>query len=662
MSKRTSIPVGDFEYVLPIQPKKEEIDGYGLPKKQQVFTRSYKTPDEFDSMPKDTQIAFIQRELKRREDGYWFYNNGNIEYMTGVHYFYCNWWKIDVGFPRWREADRDFFYIWDLCVKDPNCFGLILMGGRRMGKSYMGTGMLYEYGSKTENTNVGIQSKTRQDAEVLFNKIVLSWKHLPYYLKPTDSGDTNPKKALRFEQPGVRSSNMGGKKIYKKVLNSKIDFEATVETAYDGQKLGRYYLDECGKTVGMNVYDTWNIVKECMALGANIIGKALLTSTVEEMEKKGGYEFKRIWDESDHREKTSVGRTKSGLYRYFRPADHGFEEYIDDYGYSMRQEANEYILKKREGLSGDSLESERRKYPLTESDSFRTSKGDSLFDVNKIYDQIEYNLTLPVQTWVKGDFDRSPIDERVIFRIKENGRFTILRSQIFTDKAIMAEELRFKPPHNPNKYVIGVDPFDHDVTADKKKSDGAAYCFKISNPLDPDSNMIVAEYCNRPERAEIFYDDILNLALYFGCEVLCENQKIGMIQHFKRHGFEKYLMKRPEATHSKWTKEHNLEYGIPNTPPMRDYGLRLLHSYVHDNTGLNDQTGNFGTIYFSDLLHDLIKFETDKWSPYDRSVAFILTLIATLKYEKSFKKEKQLPDPKVQYVRVFNPNKFIGLT
>lgn len=654
--------VGGFDYVLPVKPPDNQIYNYGLAKKDQKWKRIIPATD-FDELERSEQITFIQNELKRRDEGFWFFNNGVAEYMTGQHYFYCNWWKIDVGYPEWREADRDFFYIWDLCVRDEDCFGLCLMGGRRMGKTYFSSSLLYEYASRHENAHVGIQSKTNRDAKHIFDKIVYSWKSLPFYLKPTDSGDTSPKQVLRFEEPGTRSTKAGEKK-YKKVLNSKIDFEATVETAYDGTKLKRYYLDECGKTVNMNVSETWDIVKECLATGSHIIGKALLTTTVEEMEKKGGHNFKEIWDASDRTQKNSVGRTKSGLYRYFRPADHGLEGFIDSYGYSKKEQAREYIMKKREGLSGDALESEKRKYPLSETDSFRSVKGASLFDTNKIYDQIEYNDTLPVSTWIRGDFVMDPYDKRVRFHVKENGKFNVLRDELLNDdksNAVSMNQYGYHTPLNKDRYVIGVDPFDHDVTADSRASDGASYVFKLFNPMDPRSGYAICEYCARPSKADIFFEDMLNQALYFGCEVLCENQKIGMIQHFRRNGYEKFLMKRPEATHTTWTKMHNDEYGIPNSPSMREYGLRLISTNVYDNTGLNQETGNFGNIKFNDLLRELIVFDTENWSPYDKTVAYIITLIATLKFEQSFKPKKDTKDIS-SFFRTFNTKKFRGLS
>ena len=52
---------------------------------------------------------FIDQEFKRREEGIWFMNNGEPTYMTGEHYYYLNWCKMDIGYPEYRDRDRRFF-------------------------------------------------------------------------------------------------------------------------------------------------------------------------------------------------------------------------------------------------------------------------------------------------------------------------------------------------------------------------------------------------------------------------------------------------------------------------------------------------------------------------------------------------------------------------
>ena len=258
--KTLKIQVGDPEeefgsciiYETPEIPQKELIANYSLPKKDQKFRREkYPSEKAFEALDENSQLEIVKEVLNKRKNGYWFYNNGEITYITGIHWFYLNFWKIDVGFPDYRRSDRDYFYFWDYVCKDPLSLGMINMENRRQGKTERSNCILYEYTSINPNSHAGIQSKTDADAKKVFLKLVRTWKRIPYWLKPIDEGDSQPKSALRFFEPSVRSSK-GKRKEYGVSLDSWIDFESAKEEAYDGEKLKRFTMDEAGKCFGFN--------------------------------------------------------------------------------------------------------------------------------------------------------------------------------------------------------------------------------------------------------------------------------------------------------------------------------------------------------------------------------------------------------------------------
>ena len=61
---------------------------------------------------KDKWFDYINEEFNRRENGFWFNNNGVPTYITGTHYMYLQWSKIDVGAPEFRESNRLFYIFW----------------------------------------------------------------------------------------------------------------------------------------------------------------------------------------------------------------------------------------------------------------------------------------------------------------------------------------------------------------------------------------------------------------------------------------------------------------------------------------------------------------------------------------------------------------------
>ena len=62
-------------------------------------------PEEF----KTKWGLYIDEQFNKRENGHWFNNKGVATYITGSHFMYLQWAKIDVGQPEFRESNRLFY-------------------------------------------------------------------------------------------------------------------------------------------------------------------------------------------------------------------------------------------------------------------------------------------------------------------------------------------------------------------------------------------------------------------------------------------------------------------------------------------------------------------------------------------------------------------------
>ena len=145
--------------------------------------------NEMNSVFKNKWIDYIEKEFDRREEGYWFNNNGIPTYITGSHYMYLQWTSIDVGYPDFREANRIFFMFWEACKADNRCFGLDYLKIRRSGVSYMGSSECINTGTLAKDSRVGILSKTGADAKKMFtDKVVPISSRLPFFFKPIQDG------------------------------------------------------------------------------------------------------------------------------------------------------------------------------------------------------------------------------------------------------------------------------------------------------------------------------------------------------------------------------------------------------------------------------------------------------------------------------------------
>ena len=90
--------------------------------------------------------------------------------------------------------------------------------------------------------------------------------------------------------------------------------------------------DESGKWERPdNILNNWRVTKTCLRLGSRIIGKCMMGSTSNSLDK-GGENFKRLYNSSDVTKRNRNGQTASGLYSLFIPMEWNYEGFIDEYG------------------------------------------------------------------------------------------------------------------------------------------------------------------------------------------------------------------------------------------------------------------------------------------------------------------------------------------
>lgn len=556
-----------------------------------------------------------QREWDRRLNGFWFYNNGKATYITGLHYFYLNYWNIDVGLPKYRDTDRKYFYFLQYCMEDPECMGVCEITKRRNGKTYRGGVFLYDYASRTGQARSGIQSKTGGDAKEVFRKAVIQpFKKLPHFFRPTydTSKGLTPTSELRFYNTVVK-----GKKAEEildgEELESMVDWKPSDAISYDGQKLHRYLVDEIGKTTEVDVWRRWLVTYYCLLDDeGKIIGKALATTTVEEMDQ-GGEAFKNIWKNSDHTNKTGK-RTVSGLYRFFTPADE--TRYYDQYGYADKARALAEILEERKQLSHDTraLSSKIRKEPLSWEEAFRVDGDRCLYDAYKINERMDVvswqeNLT------TRGNFvwQDGVRDSKVLFEPNKSGRWEVCWLPDEAEANRVTKQGDFFIPQNGTRFAIGIDPIDHNVTEDGRRSNGAAVVIRKhsaqNSEKDPYNFAPVCTYVYRPDTVSVFYEDMIKMAFFYGSPVLFENNKIGIMHYFNDRNYGGFLMWLPDRAQA----------GIAASTKTHQEIAELHEEYVSNHCD---------KIFFKDLLTDLLEFRLDNTTRFDLAMAFGYALIA----------------------------------
>ena len=458
---------------------------------------------QWNEMPtpfKSKWVDYIETEFDKRELGHWFYNNGTPTYITGSHYMYLQWTNIDVGFPDFREANRIFFLYWEACKADNRCFGLDYLKIRRSGFSFMGSSECVNTGTLAKDSRVGILSKTGSDAKKMFtDKVVPIANRLPFFFKPIQDGMDKPKTELAFRIP---ASKITKKNMYDTVdeelfgLDTTIDWKNTDDNSYDGEKLLLLVHDESGKWIKPNnILNNWRVTKTCLRLGSKVIGKCMMGSTSNAL-NKGGDNFKKLYEDSNVAQRNSNGQTKSGLYSLFIPMEWNMEGFIDIYGMPVfykpskpikgvdgewiKNGAIDYWKAEVDSLKKDpdALNEFYRQFPRSESHAFRDESKGSLFNLTKIYQQIDYNDSLVMEHHVtQGKFywKDGKKDTEVIWTPDNRGRFKITWSP---NKHLQNQKIQKNNSFYPvNEHIgaFGCDSYDISGTVGGRGSNGSLH-------------------------------------------------------------------------------------------------------------------------------------------------------------------------------------------
>jgi|TARA_R110000822_G_scaffold68563_5_gene166755 hypothetical protein len=674
-SEGETIELHGLLVVLPKKPPRSKILFHDRPKHLQLWTRipmseemqRVRSMDEWHEKPSEFRkkfSAYIEQEFQRRRDGVWFYNNGIPTYITGRHYMFLQWSKIDVGYPQFLQFQREIFLHMLACESDPRCFGQLYTKCRRSGYTNVCSSVLVDEATQVKEKLLGIQSKTGKDAQenIFMKKVVSIFRGYPFFFKPIQDGTTNPRMELAFREPSKRITK-NNKTSYKgDALNSSINWKNTTNNAYDGEKLHMLYLDEAGKwEKPTDIREAWRVERTCLIVGKRIVGKALVGSTVNPM-SKGGEEYKGLWQDSNPEQRNDNGRTRSGLYRIFIPAYEALEGFFDKYGNPVETDPEKeiegidgepitegsktYLKNDRKSFKDDPSELNEvvRQFPFTEDEAFRDSIEGSLFNIGKIYQQIEHNEELFPNPVVKGNFVWKEKDKEVIFSPTPNGRFKIAWMPDPEHRNVQAVDRGKKVAPFKDFGCGGVDSYDLDATVDGRGSKGALHMYNKFS-MDRPSNMFVVEYASRPDLAKIFYEDVLMCAFFYGYPLLVENNKYGIVRYFESRGYDGYLMDRPKHLESSSAKVNVKTKGIPsNSQDVIQSHAQSIESYIHHHVGINHESGEIGKMYFNSTMEDWIGFKIDKRTKFDLTISSGLALLGAQKSKE--KKQSSFTESK----------------
>jgi hypothetical protein len=378
---------------------------------------------------------------------------------------------------------------------------------------------------------------------------------------------------------------------------------------------------------------------------------------------KGGDNFKKLYNASDVTKRNRNGQTASGLYSLFIPMEWNYEGFIDEFGIPVFDSPDHDVFdphgelidigvvenwqNEADGLKNDqdALNEFYRQFPRTTEHAFRDEAQNSIFNLIKIYEQIDYNEEMSRTLGVsRGNFQwvNGVKDSQVIFYPNPKGRFKVswVPPTHMQNRVILKNGVRY--PANEHIGAFGCDSYDISGTVDGIGSKGALHGLTKFSMEEAPANHFFLEYLARPQTAEIFFEDVLTALVFYGMPILAENNKPRLLYYLRRRGYRGFSMNRPDKIWNKLSTAEKEVGGIPNSSEdIKQAHAAAIEMYIQSHVGIQ-QDGTFGSCYFNELLNDWARFDINKRTKHDASISSGLAIMANNKnmYAPNAKVEK----------------------
>jgi hypothetical protein len=637
------------------------IENWSTDNPKEQYWRRKELPEIFDEVEYDKdgvalltpeQQAYASIEVERCKNGFWFYANGIKIYITGKNYFYLQWWKLeDDIYPDYRDADRRYFLFLDYWENILWCIFLARGKKRREGASSQACSNLMYECIFYKSSNCGLVSKEEKDSRETFLEMVsFGYQQLPPFLKPRQLNRADSVTEFIFAGKSEKGENSG-----KKGNKSKINYRTPKENAYDRGRMSRVLGDEGGKwPTDIKFSKFISKVSKTLIKGAKRVGFMECPSTVNEMTKGGGAEYKKVWDGSDQFSSNGKKTPLRGV-TYFTPSFDNYEGFIDKYGMSVidapdeetynflvekwvrkdpmgetisevseediRLGARAYIASRRIGLTGDLLEEEIRQNPTTVQEMFEAANIGCTFN--------SYNINLR-----KRKLQEDPIQKRKIIFIRNaetqksefrdinsneenfHWEFTWLPKKEDWNKVVY--DGKTAKPGRTDDGAIAVDSYSNSQGGRKYGSKACALVGRRSDLLDPEhTGKPIGMLFGRPAEKDMLHSQVLLCAEFMGYLVWYEHTSDDYDGFFKDRGKSGYLGLYPQSMIDPTKRDtQDRHRGTPITPfsltKQLDNGISFFEYHCDK-------------IDWIEMLDNALLFD-----PYDRTKFDILVTLLIL--------------------------------
>lgn len=343
MSNIIQLNEGLYQYTIPLKEPSRETDiiNHERRKDDQVW-RPMEIPDVKKMSVKD-RIHFIERERQRWEEGVYVLINGELKYLTGLHYDHLQYCTYKSQKLMYFDDERNTFYFIELSDKSPECEGRVWEKGRRVKMTTIMCS-LSQYKLLSDFSNyITIQSDTLAKAQASYmDPIIDSYVRRPIWMRENyyAPNGKKPRKALELTANIIQNTGdewMGG----------KINIFPTLAKATDGLEAVESIIDEFSKIEDALPYEMYEVSRKVIQ-NFRKQGKidCLSSSGDSKDAAKATMDWHKLIANSNPQRKDQFGKTVSGSWKYFISAIHSQyvpKEFTNKFGEVDKARAEEWI-------------------------------------------------------------------------------------------------------------------------------------------------------------------------------------------------------------------------------------------------------------------------------------------------------------------------------
>jgi hypothetical protein len=571
-----------------------DILNEGLKKDDQIWTRP--TFPDFSKLTKAECQALYIREIRRIRFGVYCWIGGDLEYISGKHYFGLTHWLLKDSSSEYliyTQTQRDIFYFLELCDRDIRCAGAIIFSLKRLGKSEIAQIEMYGEGLLSDSGVFVVQALNDDEAADIFGKTHYANENLhntlPIWKYITSKKEEPEKNLVAFKRDSTVDSITWKSADGSSGNNSSVSFmvKPTKLSGIQGKKLKRGFLDEFAslkpvKDMTLANYHAKAIAQSTEDFGSIVVGKIWLIATAENLDSEALIDAKEIWDNSAEDRKDANGYNISMMKRMFVPYYLGGRgvDFIDKFGRPKIEDAKAWYANKLASMSDTAKTLFRRQNPETIADVFEIEhKGGLEIDVIEIIKQRKRELLL--QRKAQPLYDISKYNSQILLSpTSKEGQFTL--------------EM-FEHPEEHHLYRVGIDATSTAINSTNKAANGgekgkekSKFAIVVHKITGDNQYVDVANLWVRPEKRHLIEKAGLWLCQYYnkygGCRAYPErNASAGstLTDLFEAEGEQRILIRQLKKHNTDKLMEKSTDaYGIYIDGNNKDYRTSIMNKYL----------------------------------------------------------------------------------